>query len=80
MNFMDRFAEFGMKLGTQRHMQTEIIQNEINGIPTPISLLMIYTQDHLMTAILAKELIEELILEKRTISKLSAAIAASSRC
>ncbi|MGL4367624.1 MAG: PTS lactose/cellobiose transporter subunit IIA [Brevinemataceae bacterium] len=48
------------------HTQTELIQDEINGIKTPISLLMLHAQDHLMTALLAKDLIEELIMEKKS--------------
>jgi len=51
------------------HTQTELIQGEINGEKTPCSLLMIHAQDHLMTALLAKELIEELILDKKEIAK-----------
>lgn len=47
------------------HTQTDLIQGEIRGEKTPISLLMIHSQDHLMTAMLAKELIEELILDKK---------------
>ncbi len=47
------------------HIQTKLIQNEINGNPTKISLLMVHAQDHLMTALLAKELIEEMIADKK---------------
>ncbi len=47
------------------HTQTDLIQGEINGEKTPLSLLMVHAQDHLMTAMLAKELIEELILDKK---------------
>ena len=51
------------------HTQTDLIQNEINGVPTKISLLMVHAQDHLMTAMLAKELIEELIADKKEMAK-----------
>lgn len=47
------------------HIQTQFIQDEINEQKVPYSLLMIHAQDHLMTAILAKELIEELIIDKK---------------
>ncbi len=47
------------------HTQTDLIQGEINGNPTEVCLLMVHAQDHLMTAMLAKELIEELIAEKK---------------
>ncbi|MGL4388701.1 MAG: PTS lactose/cellobiose transporter subunit IIA [Brevinema sp.] len=51
------------------HIQTELIQNEINGDAMTISLLMVHAQDHLMNALLAKELVEELILDKKEIQK-----------
>ncbi len=47
------------------HIHTKLIQDEINGNPTKISLLMVHAQDHLMTALLAKELIEEMIADKK---------------
>ncbi len=47
------------------HTQTDLIQGEINGNPTKVSLLMVHAQDHLMTALLAKELIEEIIADKK---------------
>ena len=43
------------------HSQTEMIQAEIRGEKTPLNLLMVHAQDHLMTSILARELIEEMI-------------------
>ena len=43
------------------HSQTEMIQAEISGEKAPLSLLMVHAQDHLMTSILARELISEMI-------------------
>lgn len=43
------------------HSQTELIQAEIRGEKAPLNLLMVHAQDHLMTSILARELIEEMI-------------------
>ena len=51
------------------HTQTDLIQNEINGVPTKVSILMVHAQDHLMNALLAKELIEELIEDKKLMIK-----------
>ncbi|MGL4561805.1 MAG: PTS lactose/cellobiose transporter subunit IIA [Brevinema sp.] len=51
------------------HIQTELIQNEINGHSIEVSLLMVHAQDHLMNALLAKELIEEMILDKKEMLK-----------
>ena len=43
------------------HSQTELIQAEIRGEKSPLNLLMAHAQDHLMTAIEAKTLIEHII-------------------
>jgi PTS system cellobiose-specific IIA component len=42
-------------------VQTKLITGEINGDKTETSLLMVHAQDHLMTSILARDLIEEMI-------------------
>lgn len=42
-------------------IQTQLICNEADGKKTDMSLLMVHAQDHLMTSILARELITELI-------------------
>jgi PTS system cellobiose-specific IIA component len=42
-------------------VQTKLITSEINGDKTETSLLMVHAQDHLMTSILARDLIEEMI-------------------
>ena len=42
-------------------MQTQLIQSEAAGEKNEVSLLLIHAQDHLMTAMLAKDLIIELI-------------------
>ena len=41
--------------------QTQLITEEINGNKQDISLLMVHAQDHLMTSLLARDLIEEMI-------------------
>lgn len=43
------------------HIQTELICKEADGNKVEIGLLMVHAQDHLMTSILARELISELI-------------------
>lgn len=48
------------------HIQTDLIQAEINGETMPTTLLMIHAQDHLMTAMLACDLIEEMIAIRKT--------------
>lgn len=43
-------------------IQSELLQAEACGEKQTVSLLLVHAQDHLMTAILAKDLIEEMIL------------------
>lgn len=50
-------------LGRAHQVQTEILQKEIRGEHTPLTLIMVHAQDHLMTAITVKELASELITE-----------------
>lgn len=42
-------------------LQTDLICKEADGEKTEIGLLMVHAQDHLMTAMLAKDLITEII-------------------
>ena len=44
------------------HMQTELLSKEAAGEHTPVDVMLIHAQDHLMTSMLAQELIEELIV------------------
>ncbi|MCF0246294.1 MAG: PTS lactose/cellobiose transporter subunit IIA [Ileibacterium sp.] len=41
--------------------QTDLLFAEMNGQKKPIDLLMVHSQDHLMTSMLASELIREMI-------------------
>ena len=43
------------------HMQTDLLINEANGNKTTVDVLLVHAQDHLMTSMLAVELIKELI-------------------
>lgn len=43
------------------HSQTELIQGEIRGEKSPLSLLMVHAQDHLMTALVVIDLAQEFI-------------------
>lgn len=42
--------------------QTDLLIGEANGIKNEINVLLIHSQDHLMTSMLAQELIEEMII------------------
>lgn len=41
--------------------QTELLFKEANGEKTPVDVLLVHAQDHLMTSMLAVELIKEMI-------------------
>ena len=43
------------------HIQTDLICQEADGNKVEIGLLMVHAQDHLMTSILTRELITEII-------------------
>jgi cellobiose PTS system EIIA component len=52
------------------HIQTDLIQKEAAGEQNEVSILLVHAQDHLMTAIEAKSLIEAIIrLYKRLSEK-----------
>ena len=52
------------------NIQTDIIQAEVNGEGITPSVLFVHSQDHLMTAIEAKTLIEGMIKMYKRINKL----------
>ncbi|MGL6167706.1 MAG: PTS lactose/cellobiose transporter subunit IIA [Fusobacteriaceae bacterium] len=58
------------RIYTAHSVQTELICNEADGTGVEINLLMIHAQDHLMNAILARELVEELIEIHRELKEL----------
>lgn len=41
--------------------QTELLSREASGDHTPVDVLLVHAQDHLMTSMLAQELIRELV-------------------
>lgn len=43
------------------YIQTSLLAKEANGDHTEVNVMLVHAQDHLMTAILAKELIAEMI-------------------
>lgn len=49
------------ELDLAHNTQTKLIQAEINGQSLQINLLMVHAQDHLMTAISEKNLIEQMV-------------------
>lgn len=52
------------------NVQTSLIQNEAKGNHTEVSLLMVHAQDHLMTTLLAKDLIKYMMNMQKEINEL----------
>ncbi|AWK49973.1 PTS lactose/cellobiose transporter subunit IIA [Clostridium beijerinckii] len=68
-------AEVEMKLanealGKAHDAQTEMLQKEAGGEKVEISLLFVHAQDHLMTAISEKNLIEQIMELRKVINTL----------
>ncbi|MGL5983408.1 MAG: PTS lactose/cellobiose transporter subunit IIA [Cetobacterium sp.] len=53
------------------YVQTDLIQKEAAGEPTPISMVFVHAQDHLMTAISEKELIKKLVKMNEVMFKMN---------
>lgn len=43
------------------HVQTQLLSKEASGDHTVVDVMLVHAQDHLMTSMLAQELIEELV-------------------
>lgn len=50
------------------HQQTNLLVKEANGDHTPVDVMLVHAQDHLMTSLLARELIAEIIKLRREIA------------
>lgn len=58
------------EVGAAHKVQTEMIQQEAEGQKVEMSLLFVHAQDHLMTALAEKNLIEQMIDMQKTIHDL----------
>lgn len=56
-----KLKEASNELIEAHHIQTALIQGEVRGEKTEISLLMVHAQDHLMNAITIKDLAAEFV-------------------
>lgn len=54
-------AQAGREVAIAHRIQADIIQKEAGGEKTEVTLLVVHAQDHLMTAIAEKSLIENMI-------------------
>ncbi|EUJ18385.1 PTS lactose/cellobiose transporter subunit IIA [Listeria aquatica] len=58
----DKYLEEADKaLLEAHHSQTALIQGEARGEKTPVSLLLVHAQDHLMNGITFKDLAKEIV-------------------
>ncbi|MBM7655658.1 PTS lactose/cellobiose transporter subunit IIA [Neobacillus cucumis] len=57
----EKLQEASDALNEAHHIQTSLIQGEVRGEKTEISLLMVHAQDHLMNAITMKDLAAEFV-------------------
>ncbi|HCQ3786792.1 TPA: PTS lactose/cellobiose transporter subunit IIA [Escherichia coli] len=58
----DELMKKANKFSKEAHLvQTQLIEADAGEGKTPMTLVMVHAQDHLMTSILAKELVTELI-------------------
>ncbi|MEH7305518.1 PTS lactose/cellobiose transporter subunit IIA [Neobacillus drentensis] len=57
----EKLKEADYALNEAHHIQTSLIQREIRGEKTEVSLLMIHAQDHLMNAMTVKDLAAEMV-------------------
>ncbi|WP_026566838.1 PTS lactose/cellobiose transporter subunit IIA [Bacillus sp. UNC41MFS5] len=57
----EKLKEADNALNQAHHIQTSLIQGEIRGEKTEVSLLMIHAQDHLMNAMTLKDLAAEMV-------------------
>ena len=63
----DRLLAEAERAAIEAHaLQTDLIVREANGEHLPVDVMLVHAQDHLMTSLLARELIEELIELHRT--------------
>ncbi|PAE37892.1 PTS lactose/cellobiose transporter subunit IIA [Bacillus sp. 7884-1] len=56
-------------LNEAHHVQTQLIQNEVNGAKSEVSLLMVHAQDHLMNALTVRDLATVIVDLYETVSK-----------
>ncbi len=54
-------AESRLSINEAHQIQTKLIENDQGEGKTKVSLILVHAQDHLMTSMLARELVTELI-------------------
>lgn len=57
----DLLKQSNEQIGKAHDVQTNLLMDEANGKQTPFSILLIHSQDHFMTSMLANELITRMV-------------------
>lgn len=57
----DLIEEAGTELGKAHEYQTKLLQQEASGEGSPINVMLIHSQDHLMTSMTVRDLAVEII-------------------
>lgn len=65
------------EVGAAHKVQTQLLQQEAQGKKVEVSLLFVHAQDHLMTALSEKNLIENMVEMNKTIKQLAAKLEAT---
>ncbi|WP_199794716.1 PTS lactose/cellobiose transporter subunit IIA [Lentibacillus sp. Marseille-P4043] len=53
--------EAGTELGKAHDYQTKLLQREANGEENPVNVLLVHSQDHLMTSMTVRDLAVEIV-------------------
>ncbi|WP_252316110.1 PTS lactose/cellobiose transporter subunit IIA [Sinobaca sp. H24] len=59
-------VEAGEELGKAHKYQTKLLQQEASGETSPVNVMLIHSQDHLMTSMTVRDLAVEIIEIYRT--------------
>ncbi|MDF2568720.1 MAG: phosphotransferase system lactose/cellobiose-specific subunit [Sporomusa sp.] len=65
------------EVGAAHRAQADMIQQEAQGNKVDVTLLIVHAQDHLMTALSEKNLIENMVEMHKTIKQLAAKLEAT---
>lgn len=58
--------EAGTELGKAHDYQTKLLQREANGEENPVNVMLVHSQDHLMTSMTVRDLAVEIVELYRT--------------
>lgn len=65
----DLLKQVSQSMVLAHDVQTKLIQKEISGKKQEVSLLMVHAQDHLMTAMAIRDMVEEMVAYAEELNK-----------